>query len=179
MEPSLSQCAGAIARSLHRVHEPQSRGRVARVERDETLPPSYGGLQIADGCFHSRELRERCGVVLAKSAPLFVDPPLEVDGFLQEETVKEWTRIKLDRALAITGSECLLECDHVAFQRRCGQAQGIADRQESLVADGLAQHMHRLLEQVPRIAGVAVGPEVCDQLVACNRMRVGGREQGQ
>ena len=108
--------------------------------------------------------------------PLAFHPALELFRLAQEESVKEWPSVQRDRGRMVAALQGCVEQSYVAADDGGVEPQ-LGRAQEQLGGVQVAaQGVAGLLQQVAPVRGVALGPQVCDELVATDALLRGGEE---
>jgi hypothetical protein len=114
---------------------------------------------------------------MGESCALAIYPALELGRVLQEETVEKITSVQFDRAGTLTVSERVLEFSEVRPNDARIQPQLVPGGEDSVIAQRSAQRVHGLFEKISRVWRIALGPQICDELVATHTVSMRSKKR--
>ena len=153
--------------------------RVQRIERGQAAPPCDGCAGIAARRCGGRERLERVACLLRQARTLVLHPAFELLRFIQIEAVEERRAVYLHRARAIAHPQSLFEDLHVACNGLGIEAQLRRAEEQLRLVEIAPQRVAGLLEETAAVLGVALGPEVGDQLVPAHPILARSGEEGE
>ena len=87
--------------------------------------------------------------------------------------------VQADRGFGVIPGERRLELPEIAGQPVGIESEIVAGAEHRVIAQGRAEDVERLAQQVPGIVAAALGPEIGDQLVPAEGSGVFDCQQGQ
>ena len=171
----------AIARGVERLHVAQRDAGVVGIVPRQARPPLDGPHRVAGLHPPLGRLFECRRVPARKVRALTLGPPLELLRPRQMEAVEKRPVVQPEGPLEVVPAERRLELPEVAGQALGIQAEIVAGAEYGMLAQGRAEDVERLAEQVAGVGGAALGPEEGEQLVATERtgmLHGQQREQG-
>src|SRR2546426_899291 len=175
------QRGGHLAERRERGHD-AARGTGAQgIEGGELPPPFQRAAMVAARSGFGRERLEHSADTLPQPAALGFRPALEFRQAIHKEAVEEGTAIDHDRGRRIAPRERIVERLNVAGKDRRIEPQLRGAEEQLRLVQVVAQRVAGLLEQAAAVFGVAVRPEVGDDLVAAQPawMSSKKRQQGE
>ena len=166
----------ALAGVIERPHQADCRSCAERIDPCQ-LPPVVGPRlgPPRRACLACQRL-ESPEHPFCKPGALAFHPALELFRLAQEESVKERPAVQRDRGRLVAALQGFVEQAYVAADDGGVEPQlGGAEEQIGGVQVA-AQGVAGLLQQVAPVRGVALGPQVCDELVATDALLRGGEE---
>ncbi len=179
VDAGLAQGAGAVAGGEEGLHELHGAARVEGVERRDAAIPAHGGRRVAAGVRGPGEFLQRHAERLIERASLLFHPVFELGDRREPEAVQEGTGHEAHGALVVLPANQILELGDVAPDFIGVEAQ-LAGAEEDVGGVGVAtKGVERLLQGVPTLLVVGVGPEGGLEPVARNAARAGAGDHGQ
>jgi hypothetical protein len=171
--------AGPIARGVERAHQrPGIQSRV-RVGRDQAAAGAHPAVDIAHPLLVLGDQPQRPGERVDQLAPALVQPVGELGRLVQVEPVQQRAGVAARDALRVVGRDRGAQLVEVAGEGGGVEQQAVVGRDDGVLAQRRAQHIHREVEQPARLDQVPLGPEQRHGAVPAQRLRPGRDDEGQ
>ncbi|HEX6943906.1 MAG TPA: hypothetical protein VF128_13330, partial [Gemmatimonadaceae bacterium] len=163
---TVAECRTTIAGRLDRGHQVNDGLGAQRLQLLCFQKPLGRATQVAAirRCLRfTVEHFDKCGLQpLAFSG----SPVLEGRRFVDKEAIQKRTTVCLNGCVKIPFGTCTLEPLHIAGHECAVQPKIVHAREDALLTEIAADRIEQLRERVPRTAGIVLGPEVRNHLVA-------------